>query len=77
MATRLQKIFWSLLAGAALGVSGCGGGGEPEYGAPVDTSTDEGSDTAAEVADDPSEEPAVDPTEEEPMSTDYGPVADV
>jgi hypothetical protein len=73
MATRLQKIFWSLLAGAALGVSGCGDGGEPEYGAPVDTSTDEGTDTAAEVV----EEPAVDPTEEEPMSTDYGPVADV
>jgi hypothetical protein len=72
MATRLQKIFWSLLAGAALGVGACGGG-EPEYGAPVDTTTDEGSDPAAEVV----EEPAVDPTEEEPMSTDYGPVADV
>lgn len=76
MATRLQKIFWSLLAGAALGVGACGGG-EPEYGAPIDTATDEGSDPAAEVADDPSEEPAVDPTEEEPMSTDYGPVSDV
>jgi len=30
-----------------------------------------------EVMDDPAEDPAVDPTEEEPMSTDYGPVADV
>ncbi|MBW2262958.1 MAG: hypothetical protein JRG91_13355, partial [Deltaproteobacteria bacterium] len=76
MATRLQKIFWSLLAGAALGAGACGEG-TPEYGAPVDTTTDEGSDPAGEVMDDPAADPAVDPTEEEPMSTDYGPVADV
>jgi hypothetical protein len=73
MATRLQKILWSVLAGAALGLAGCGDDDGTAYGPPPDTSADEGSDPAAEVADDP----AVDPTEEEPMSTDYGPVADV
>lgn len=69
MATRFQKILWSLLCGTALGMGACGEGteplyGAPEYGPPMDTATDEEADV---------EDGGVDPEEEEPTMTDYGP----
>jgi hypothetical protein len=42
MATRLQKILWSVLAGAALGPAGCGDDDGTAYGPLTDTSTDYG-----------------------------------
>jgi len=63
---RIQKILWSILCGAALGVAGCGDDSQPEYGAPVDVSADDDVD-GDEVQD------AVDVTGEDPGAQYYGP----
>ena len=47
-----EKMIWAILCGAALGVSGCGEDGQPEYGAPIDTSTDNPADVSDDAAED-------------------------
>ncbi len=40
----LKRIFWSLLAGVSISLTGCEDGGpdpQPEYGVPVDTLVDQ------------------------------------
>ena len=77
---RWEKVFWALVAGAALGSAGCSTS-EPLYGAPVDTTTDEESDPAAEAADDPVEDALEDVIEDvnddEMPATEYGPPPDM
>ena len=65
MATRFERLLWSVLCGAALGIAGCGDDDGTAYGPPPDTSAD----SAEDVGDDA----AADPNEEEPYMTDYGP----
>ena len=73
MATRLEKLFWSILSGTALGIMGCekndpGEDGMADaYGPPVDASVEETAD-AADVPDD---------IDTEVPATEYGPPADV
>ncbi|MBW2262273.1 MAG: hypothetical protein JRG91_09905 [Deltaproteobacteria bacterium] len=64
MATRLEKLFWSVLCGAAIGIMGCEknepreDGMADAYGPPVDGSVEDLWDDAEDV---PSPEPLYGP----------------
>lgn len=75
MAGRLEKILWSVLCGAALGMAGCDNDREiVAYGPPVDLATD--SEEDAEDVLDEVDDPPADPSEEEPLISYYGPPPD-
>ena len=64
MATRLQKMLWTILCGSALGIAGCWESDDQTvYGPPPDASADADDDAAD----------AEDLVEEEPIMTAYGP----
>ena len=65
MATRLEKLLWTVLAGTAIGLAGCHESGDR---GPEDAAADSVSDA---------EDPIEDMFEEEMPMTEYGPVPDM
>jgi len=75
MATRLEKILWSLLAGTAIGLAGCHESGDREAeDAAVDSESD-AEDAAEDALEDAAEDPVGDMEEEEVIMDLYGPPA--
>ena len=72
---RLEKMFWAVLCGAALGAAGCGEDADM-YGPPPDSESD-GTPDIVDVADDVAEETIEDVREEDEIMTAYGPLPDV
>ena len=75
MASRLEKIFWSLMCGAALALGACDNNEDlaGAYGPPVDTATDD-EDAEDDVLD--TAEDLADTANEEPTISYYGPMPD-
>ena len=78
---RLEKMFWALLCGTALGAAGCGDDADM-YGPPPDTTSDgtpDVTDVAGETdaAPDVPDEVIEDVVEEDEIMTAYGPLPDV
>jgi hypothetical protein len=71
MATRLEKLLWTLLAGTAIGLAGCHESGDR---GPDDAAVDTGSD-AEDPEEDAAEDPVGDMEEEEVIMDLYGPPA--
>ncbi len=72
---RLEKMFWAILCGTALGAAACGDD-TAEYGPPNDAASD-GTPDVTDVAGETAEDPIEDMFEEEMPMTEYGPVPDM